>query len=102
MTTTPLHLADELPSLLVPARVTCFGTRQIRRRTMGVGWQGWNDDPRMADRMARLPGSGSFYWPGAWQAYRAARAMMRDDATITQAKIETISGREIGRIYREQ
>lgn len=100
-----LSLEGDLPTLLAPTRVTLFADRPIRRgkRTVmqGVAWQGWNPDPLLELRMARLPGSGSFYWPGAVRAYSAVRAMMRADATIRQAKIETISGREIARVYKE-
>ncbi len=95
-----LQLVDDLPSLLVPARLDVFAERQIGRKRRGVGWQGWNPDPIMEDRMARLHGAGSFYWPNAVRAYVAARSMMRYDSTIRQIKMETISGREIARVYR--
>lgn len=99
-----LLLADDLPSLLAPTRVTLFATRTVKpkrgpAKTIGVGWNGWNADPVMEQRMARLPGSGSFYWPGALRAYLAVKAMMTADPTIHQAKIETISGREVARVY---
>ena len=92
------------PSLLVPCRVNVFGTREIARRKkttrVGLAWQGWNADPDMESRMARLPNSGSFYWPNALRAYVWARHAMRTDPTIEQVAIETISARPIGRIYR--
>ena len=98
-------LSDKTPTLLTPTRITLFADRQVRRgkRTVsqGVAWQGWNADAAMESRMARLAGSGSFYRPGALRAYSAARAMMRADATVRQVKIETISGREVGRLYAE-
>lgn len=107
--TPTLQLADDLARLTVPARMDVFGLcviprRRLKRQTTidvtTVGWQGWNDNPTMESRMARLPGSGSFYWSCAWQAYVAARRMMRNDASIHQIKIETISGRELARMYR--
>lgn len=64
------------------------------------GYQGWNPDPAMEARMARLPGSGSFYWPSAKACYKAADRFLRSNKKIHQIKIETISGQEIGRIYR--
>jgi hypothetical protein len=104
-----LILADTLPGLLVPARMTVFGTvirpgRRYKRFTelqyLQAGWNGWNPDPGMETAMARLPGSGSFYWPSAWRLYLAARRLMITDPTVRQIKLETISGREIARIYR--
>ena len=101
-----LSLADALPSLLVPTRFAVFATvdlpvgRSKKTRPTGVAWDGWNDDPMMERRMARLRGAGSFYWPNALTAYRAARRTMREDARVSQIKIETISGREVGRIWR--
>jgi|GEM_PF-7041282 len=64
------------------------------------GYQGWNSDPMMEERMARLPGSGSFYWPSAEACYEAAVRLIRGNKEIHQIKIETISGREVGRIWR--
>lgn len=100
-----LYLEQDLPSLIVPTRLDVFGTIEIpangrrKARKIACGWQGWNPDPVEERKHARLKGSGSFYWAGALQAYIAARRMIRADARITQVKIETISGREIGRIY---
>ena len=104
--TTRMYLADELPSLLVPTRLTVFAERDVPKGRKGkltrasVAWQGWNADPAMESRMARLAGSGSFYWPCAWQAYCAARQMFAADPTIHQIAVETISGREVARLYR--
>lgn len=70
--------------------------------TKAYGYQGWNPDPVMEEKMARLRGSGSFYWGSAKEAYKAAFGMMRKDPAIEQIKIETISGREVGRLYREE
>ncbi len=99
-----LSLADELPTLLAPTRLTVFAQRTVGRgkkaAVRGVAWQGWNADATMEARMARLQGGGSFYWPNALRAYFAACDMMRADATITQVKVETISGAEVARIYR--
>lgn len=64
------------------------------------GYQGWNSDPTMEERMARLPGSGSFYWPSARDCYRAAGRFIRSNKEIHQIKIETISGQEVGRLFR--
>lgn len=100
------YLADTLPRLTGAVRLNIFATRQLasgRRRkpqSAGVGWQGWNPDALMADKMARLSGSGSFYWQGAINALVAAKRMMRDDSTIHQVAIETISGQPIARLYR--
>lgn len=97
---------NDLPSLTVPARVVCFGTVLHQKTKRGkpkptpCGWDAWNRDPRMEQRMARLQGAGSFYWPCAYLALRAAKQMMQDDARIDQIKVETISAREIARIYR--
>ena len=103
--TTQLVISDDLPRLTGPCRMTVFATRDVpvgKRggvKRVGVGWYGWNADPVMEAAMSRLPGQGSFYWPGALAAYVAAKAMLRTDTRIHQIKLETISGREIGRIY---
>ena len=101
-----LILNDErASSLLLPTRLDVFATRTVgtrKPRTIGVAWQGWNADARMENRMARLAGSGSFYWDGALNAAVAAKRIIREDATIHQIKIETIGGREIGRVYRQE
>lgn len=104
MPNTRFYLTDDVPRLTGAVRMDVFATRTVRRGrrtvTQGVGWHGWNADPALERAHARLPGSGSFYWHGAVQAYAAARRMLRDDPTIHQIKLETISGREIGRFYR--
>lgn len=100
------YLADSLPHLTGAVRMNVFATRDVAKgkrhkiRTIGVGWQGWNADPVMADKMARLPGSGSFYWQGTINALSAAKRMFRDDSTVHQIAIETISGQPIARLYR--
>ena len=103
-----LSLEHSLPSLLVPCRMNVFATRDVpigkrgKVRSRGVAWQGWNPDPTMEQRMARLQGAGSFYWPNALRAYISARDAMLADSSIEQIQIETISGREIGRMYRAE
>lgn len=67
-----------------------------------IAWQDWNDSPKMERRMARLPSSGSFYWPTARVAWRRACVMLGRDDRIRQIKVETISGREVGRLYRRE
>jgi hypothetical protein len=99
-----IRLNDSLPKLTGAIRFSVFATRTIgsgkrAKTTIGVGWQGWNNDPRMEEAMARLPGQGSFYWAGAIQAMHAAKRAFADLA-VHQIKIETISGQEIARIYR--
>lgn len=101
------YLADDgnrSPRLTGLVRLDIFATRTIRKGkrdiVQGVGWQGWNPDPRLETACVRLPGSGSFYWQGAVKALMAAREMMAADTTIHQVKIETISGVEVGRAYR--
>jgi hypothetical protein len=104
MAHTRFYLTDDLPRLTGAVRMDVFATRTIgrgkRARLQGAAWQGWNPDPALETAHARLPGAGSFYWHGAIQAAAAARRMLRDDPTIHQIKLETISGREIGRFYR--
>lgn len=65
--------------------------------TAHYGYQAWNPDVVMEKAMARLPGSGSFYWPTAREAYREAVRLLKRGAR--QAKIETISGRPVCRLY---
>ena len=101
---THFYLNDNLPRLTVPCRMAVFAERDVpvgkrgKVKRVGVGWQGWNVDPIMEAAMSRLPGQGSFYWPGALAAYHAAKAMLRADASIHQIKLE-IGGQEIGRLY---
>lgn len=78
-------------------RIMVFTERKIRGRIRGVAWQDWNDDPRMETVMARLGGSGSFYYPTHRKAWRRAQVLVRRGAS--QVKIETISGHEVDRIY---
>lgn len=101
------HRSDSpVSSLLVPCRMDVFADRDVPVGKRGkvvrrvVGWQGWNPDPSMEQRMARLQGAGSFYWPNAIRVLAAARQMMHADETIQQIKLETISGQEIGRVWR--
>jgi hypothetical protein len=102
------YRSDDPHTLLAPTRMDVFATRERtigkgkRAKTVaqGVGYQAWNDCPKMESAMARLQGAGSFYWPNAWRAYQAAKRILASDASVHQIKIETISGREIGRLYR--
>ncbi len=64
------------------------------------GWQAWNPDPVMEAKSARLPGSGSFYWPSAREAYKWASHQIRFHWwSIQQIKLETNSGAEICRLF---
>lgn len=82
---------------MIPCRLMVFTTIKIRKRSVCVGWQDWNDAPRMERKMARLSGSGSFYYPSPRAAWRRAVVLVQRGAE--QVKVETISGREIGRVY---
>lgn len=89
-------------------RITIFAERPVTkgrgraRRTIlqGVAWQGWNRDPRMERAHARLAGSGSFYWPTARAAYRAAVVAMRTDATVHAVRIEGIGAHPVAYLRR--
>lgn len=89
-------------------RITIFAERPVtkgrgraRRTTLqGVAWQGWNADPRQEAAHARLPGSGSFYWPGPREAYRAAVVAMRADDTIRAVRIEGIGAQPVAYLRR--
>ena len=100
-----LYLNDDLPRLTGRCRMDVFAMRNVpvgkrgKVKRVSVGWHGWNTDPAMEAAMSRLPGQGSFYWPGALAAYHAAKALLQADTSIHQIKLETISGREIGRLY---
>ena len=92
----------------IPYRIDIFADVPFmpkRRRwpvIRAVAWQDWNDSPKMESWMARRPGSGSFYWPTARAAWRRACVMLGRDDRIRQIKVETISGREVGRVYRKE
>jgi hypothetical protein len=60
-------------------------------------WDAHNPDPVMERVCARLPGSGSFYWPGVRAAWRRATVIAREDPRRL-VRVETISGRRIGLI----
>lgn len=49
------------------------------------------------DSPTRLPGTGSFYWPGPRAAWRRARVLAKEDPRRL-VRVETISGRRIGLI----
>lgn len=81
-------------------RVDVFFHKKTRRgEVKGYGYQLWNPDPVMEKSMARLQGSGSFYWPDARAAWKRAHHLMRT-TEVDQIKIETISGVEVARLYR--
>ncbi len=88
--------------------MSVFGTRTVtkgrgkRQKTeqQGIAWQAWNADAGQEAAHARLPGSGSFYWPDARAAYRQTVVMMRRDESIHAIRIETISGREVAYVRR--
>lgn len=87
----------------IPCRIDVFSTALVqthkRRKPVmrPIAWQDWNDDIRMERGMARLPGSGSFYYASARKAWRRAHVLIRRGAE--QVKVETISGVEVGRLY---
>ena len=83
----------------VPCRVIVFADRKIGRRGRGVAWQAHNADPRMERVMGRLRGSGSFYWANPRKAWRRACVALREPG-VHQVKVETIGGREVGRLWR--
>jgi len=83
----------------VPCRVVVFADQRVGRRVRGVAWQAHNADRRMERAMGRLRGSGSFYWASPRKAWRRARVALREPG-VRQVKVETISGREVGRLWR--
>lgn len=89
-------------------RLDVFATRYVikgrgrSRRPVAqrVAWQGWNVDARQERAHARLPGSGSFYWPTPRAAYRAALVMLRQDETIEAVRIEGIGAQPVAYVRR--
>lgn len=89
-------------------RLTIFATRLVPRGRgrrakqvpERVAWQGWNADPRQERAHARLPGAGSFYWPSARRAYRAAIVAMRADETIDAVRVEGIGSQPVAYLRR--
>lgn len=65
------------------------------KKARGSAYQLWNPD----FDSPTLLGSGSLYWPSAKAAWGRARQLLRQDKAVEQVKIETISGREVGRLY---
>lgn len=84
--------------MTIPCRIDVFVNEKRGSKVHGYAYQAWNPDPAMEREMARLPGSGSFYWPSARAAYREAKRIIRKPG-VHQLKIETISGFEVGRLY---
>lgn len=88
-------------------RLTIFATRMVqkgrRKRPVpqGVAWQGWNANARQEAKHARLPGSGSFYWRSPRDAFRAAVIAVRADETVHAVRIESIGGREVAYLRRD-
>lgn len=84
---------------MTPCRIIVFGDLQRGKKQIHAAWDDWNPDPVMESRMARLKGAGSFYWPNQRDAWRRARVVVREPG-VTQVKVETISGRFVGRLYQ--
>ncbi len=82
----------------LPCRIDVFTVGALGDPARGNVYQAWNPDPKMEKRMARLPGSGSFYWPSARAAYRAAGRFVKEPG-VAQVKVETISGVEVAWLY---
>lgn len=87
------------------ARIDVFGPVTIRKargktRIVQAAWQAHNPSRRMEKRMARLSGSGSFYWPSVRDALRRAQVILREDPSVQSARVETISGRSVAIVGR--
>lgn len=85
-----------------PCRIILFGTLAVPHgrgtKKIGCAWEDWNPDPKQEVAHARLRGAGSFYWPTPRQAFRrAVVSLLKTGAD--QAKVETISGRPVARLY---
>ena len=81
-------------------RITIFATAKKGKKTIGSAWELWNPDRSIEEALgSRLPGAGSFYWSGLRSAWRRAVVALRQTAGATQAKIETIGGRPVARLY---
>lgn len=98
-----LILDDEPTRYTALVRLDIFATvertTKCKTQRCGVAWQAFNPDDSVAAELGR-PGFGSFYWRGAVQAFAAAQRIMLSDPRVQQIKLETISGRPIGRLYR--
>ena len=88
-----------------PYRLVIFatGTRTVgrgkrqRQQTIGYGYMGWT--PVQAYQEARLPGAGSFLYPGLHAVHRAAQAYLARPETH-QVSIRTDQDRSVYRYYK--
>lgn len=75
------------------------GKRQ-RIKVTGYGYMGWNANEGVYyHESARLPGSGSFVYPGFIRAFEAAQAYLRLPETH-QVAIATNSGQPVYRYFK--
>ena len=65
-------------------------------------YYGHNPDKRIEKEMARLKGSGSFYWNSAKKAHKKVIREFKKNFILKQAKIETISGKMVARLYKHE
>jgi len=95
------------PYNVTPYRVSVFATgthtigkgkRQITK-TIGYGFQGWTP-VQFFDAGPRLPSSGSFLYPGALHAIKAAREYLKTP-DVHQVQIRTNQDRTV-LIYHKQ
>ena len=89
-----------------PYRIQIFAVRYRpvrRRRTYTeielahVGWDGWN--PVQHYQEARLPGAGSFLYPGMHAVYRAAMEALAQPG-VHQVSIRTNQDRQVYRYFK--
>lgn len=66
----------------------------------GVAWFDWSKAPLPKGVEGRRPCDGTFYRHTPRDAWRRARVILKADPRVDQVKVETISGREVGRLYR--
>ena len=83
-----------------PYRIVVFATGAIghRKKVVGYGYMGWT--PHQAYREARLPGAGSFLYPGLHAAYQAAQAYLALPETH-QVSIRTNQDRSVYRYFKD-
>ena len=63
-------------------------------------YYGHNPDKQIEKEMGRLKGSGSFYWNSAKSAYKRILQEFKKEPNLRQAKIETISNKNVARLYK--